>query len=149
MAKPIEIIEKNENHNKISGIVPEGYMKNFQNLLDTIKVLDESGILVFIKALSKNYRDIFDILSEKLDQDSVKKSSGNLLSVFGLLNEIDPDKTYELMSKLGNAINTTNLPQDAKKIGLLGSIKLLDEPDINIMIRYTIDILHKVLSKEK
>ena len=64
MSKPIEFIENGEE--KDSPVIAEEFQEGFNNLLKTIKNLNDSGFLSLLNAISANYKYIIDTLYERL-----------------------------------------------------------------------------------
>jgi uncharacterized protein YjgD (DUF1641 family) len=125
MSKPIKYIEDEEE--KEVQIIPEEYKESFDNLFKTIKNLNDSGFISLINAVSVNYKYIIDTFSDQFNSETTKKSLTNIMSVFDLISQIDPDMTVSFMSRLGESINNAGKPQ-AK--GLIGLARMLNNKDV-------------------
>lgn len=139
MAKPIEYVESNEEEKE--SLIPEEYKESLDNLFKTIKSLNDSGLLTMINAIANNYKYIFDSMSDQLDSDYTKKAITNLFNIFAMLSKIDTDKTYNIMSKLGDSINNTEINE--KNYGITEIIKMLNNKET----AKTIMLFLKILSE--
>jgi len=139
MAKPIEYVENNEEREE--SLIPEEYKESFDNLFKTIKSLNDSGLLTMINAIANNYKYIFDSMADQLDSDYTKKAITNIFNVFAMLSKIDTDKTYNIMSKLGDSINNTEINE--KNYGIAEIIKMLNDKET----AKTIMLFLKILSE--
>jgi len=125
MSKPIEFVEKEEEEEVQA--IPDKYKESFNNLLKTIKNLNDSGFLSLVNAMSVNYKYIIDTFSEQFNSDTTKKSLTNLMSVFDLLSKLDPDMMVSLMSRLGYSINNAG---NADASGLMGLMRMMNDSEI-------------------
>jgi uncharacterized protein YjgD (DUF1641 family) len=125
MSKPIEFVEK-EDEEEVQAI-PDKYKESFNNLLETIKNLNDSGFLSMVNALSSNYKYIVDTFSEQFNSDTTKKSLTNIMSIFDLLSKLDPDMMVSLMSRLGDSINNAGT---ADASGLMGLMRMMNDSEI-------------------
>ena len=136
MSKPIEFIENGEE--KDSPVIAEEFQEGFNNLLKTIKSLNDSGFLSLLNAISANYKYIIDTFSEQFNSDSTKKSLTNIMSVFDLLSKLDPDMMVNVMSRLGDSINNTGKPSAS---GLIGLARMMHRSDVSEPISILLKIL--------
>jgi len=139
MAKPIEYVENNEE--KEESLIPEEYKESFDNLFKTIKSLNDSGLLTMINAIANNYKYIFDSMADQLNSDYTKKAITNIFNIFAMLSKIDTDKTYNIMSKLGDSINNTEINE--KNYGITEIIRMLNDKET----AKTIMLFLKILSE--
>ncbi len=136
MSKPIEFIENGEEND--SPVIAEEFQEGFNNLLKTIKNLNDSGFLSLLNAISANYKYIIDTFSEQFNSDSTKKSLTNIMSVFDLLSKLDPDMMVNVMSRLGDSINNTGKPSAS---GLIGLARMMHRSDVSEPISILLKIL--------
>ena len=136
MSKPIEFIENGEEND--SPVIAEEFQEGFNNLLKTIKNLNDSGFLSLLNAISANYKYIIDTFSEQFNSDSTKKSLTNIMSVFDLLSKLDPDMMVNVMSRLGDSINNTGKPSAS---GLIGLARMMHRSDVAEPISILLKIL--------
>ncbi len=137
MAKPIEYIENVDE--ETNTLIPKEYKESIDNLFKTVKSLNDSGLLTLINAMARNYKYIIDSMSDQLNSDDTKKAVTNIFNVFALLSKIDTDRTYDLMSKLGDSINSAELSED--RYGITEIIKLINNKDTAKTIMLFLKIL--------
>ena len=126
-------------------MIPDEYKESFNNLLKTIKSLNDSGFLTLVNAMSVNYKYIIDTFSEQFNSDTTKKSLTNVVSVFDLLSKLDPDMMVSLMNRLGDSINNAGKPETG---GLMSIVRMMNNSDVAGPISVLLKILAGMSEKK-
>ncbi|MEM0139497.1 MAG: hypothetical protein QXZ44_02660 [Ferroplasma sp.] len=137
MSKPIEYVENNDE--KKESLIPDEYNESFKNFLDTLKNLNDSGMLSMINSIAVNYSYIIDQLSEQFDRESTKKLFTNLAGVAALISSINPDKIGSSLDKLGKSINSADLK--GQPPGLLNLARMLNNSETSRALALIITVL--------
>ena len=148
MAKPIEYIENDEKNNlSVSDLIPDEYRESFNNLLKTVKNLNDSGFFSMINAVIANYKYIIDTLSEQLESENTKKATANLFNILSLLSKLDTDKTFNYINRLGDAINSIKI--DDSRHGIMEIIRTMNSNDTSRLILTLLKILSDAFEKDE
>lgn len=72
----------------------------------------------------------------------VTNALNNAMAAAGVLTELDPETTQKLVGGLSKGLQRAEEGiQSNKKVGVFDLVKLLRDPDVNRVMRFTIDLL--------
>ncbi|PJN88264.1 DUF1641 domain-containing protein [Bacillus sp. mrc49] len=150
MAKPITKIEEpvfteKEKQSQELDNVLQDISRNSDGIKETIKLLQElhdSGILGAINNLVEAKEDVAKIAVGQMLRPPVTNALNNAMAAAGVLTELDPETTQKLVGGLSKGLQRAEEGiQSNKKVGVFDLVKLLRDPDVNRVMRFTIDLL--------
>ncbi|AOH53293.1 hypothetical protein ABE28_002935 [Peribacillus muralis] len=150
MAKPITKIEEpvlTEKEKQIQelDVVLQDISRNSDGIKETIKLLQElhdSGILGAINNLVEAKEDVAKIAVGQMLRPPVTNALNNAMAAAGVLTELDPETTQKLVGGLSKGLQRAEEGFQAnKKVGVFDLVKLLRDPDVNRVMRFSIDLL--------
>jgi len=153
MAKPITKIEKpilTEKEKKDQALekVLQDLSQNTDGIKETIKLLQElheSGILGAINNLVEAKEDVAKIAVGQMLRPPVTNAINNAMAAAGLLTELDPEVTQKLVGGLSKGLQKAEEGLRAnKKVSFFDLMKLTRDPDVNRVIRFSIDLIKGV-----
>ncbi len=144
MSKPIEYTENNEEREE--SIIPEEYREGFLNLLETVKNLNDSGMLSMINAIAANYPFIIDSISEQFDTDTSKNLFTNIAEIVSIMAKINPDKVSNYLGNIGKSINDTDI--NKQESGLMNIMRLLNNKETSRTIAAMLSILSEISGRK-
>ncbi|PJN91169.1 DUF1641 domain-containing protein, partial [Bacillus sp. mrc49] len=119
--------------------------RNSDGIKETIKLLQElhdSGILGAINNLVEAKEDVAKIAVGQMLRPPVTNALNNAMAAAGVLTELDPETTQKLVGGLSKGLQRAEEGiQSNKKVGVFDLVKLLRDPDVNRVMRFTIDLL--------
>ncbi|AAT43623.1 DUF1641 domain-containing protein [Picrophilus oshimae] len=116
MAKPINYNVEKTNEE----------INNIKDLMETIRSLDESGILDLIKGISNNYKYIFDVISDQLNKPGSKNMAANIANIIYVLANIDSERLFNAARRITEIFNSMN----DERYGIAELIHLINtDPD--------------------
>ncbi|SMD31251.1 DUF1641 domain-containing protein [Picrophilus oshimae] len=116
MAKPINYNVEKTNEE----------INNIKDLMETIRSLDESGILDLIKGISNNYKYIFDVISDQLNKPGSKNMAANIANIIYVLANIDSERLFNAARSITEIFNSMN----DERYGIAELIHLINtDPD--------------------
>jgi len=153
MAKPITKIEEpilTEKEKKDQALekVLQDLSQNTEGIKETIKLLQElheSGILGAINNLVEAKENVAKIAVGQMLRPPVTNALNNAMAAAGVLTELDPEITQKLVGGLSKGLQRAEEGFRAnKKVSVFDLIKLTRDPDVNRVIRFSIDLLKGV-----
>ncbi|KWW15502.1 MULTISPECIES: DUF1641 domain-containing protein [Peribacillus] len=150
MAKPITKIEEpvfteKEKQSQELDNVLQDISRNSDGIKETIKLLQElhdSGILGAINNLVEAKEDVAKIAVGQMLRPPVTNALNNAMAAAGVLTELDPETTQKLVGGLSKGLQRAEEGFRAnKKVGVFDLVKLLRDPDVNRVMRFTIDLV--------
>ncbi len=104
--------------------------------------LDDSGILDAVKAMLYAKEDISEIAVNQAAREPVKNLINHVLTVAGMLTDIDPAVTIKLTNSVKSGLNEAELYEGNKQsVTILDLMKALKDPDINRSLKYGLNFL--------
>jgi len=150
MAKPITKVEapvfnEKEKQNQALEKVLQDLSRNTDGIKETIKLLQElheSGILGAINNLVEAKEDVAKIAVEQMLRPPVTNALNNAMAAAGVLTELDPEITKKLVGGLSTGLQRAEEGLRAnKKVNVFDLVKLIRDPDVNRVVRFSIDLL--------
>lgn len=145
MAKLIEEIERmNEEDFKVNKeqdvfkILSE-HAEEIGSLLDLLKSASDSGVFTLLRALFENKGDSMHDITEELAKPKNVRFVRNLMSIYTLLSNIDPDVVRNFMLNLANAVDIAPKLKDGS-MGLLALRNNMKDPDVTVGFRVLFEI---------
>ncbi len=139
MAKMIEEIERKENANEEQA---DGYSRlasehseDLEAFFELLEAANKSGIITFLKALFERKGSSMDALSDELVKPDNIRFIRNLMSIYTLLSNIDPDRVRSFMLNLANAVDKSESMRDKGGMGLLALRANMMDPDVSVGFR--------------
>ncbi|WP_338448444.1 DUF1641 domain-containing protein [Niallia oryzisoli] len=153
MAKPIQMIKKVElseeekQSQSLESLLSE-VAENKDSLLDTLHLLQElhnSGILEAINSLVKAKEEVAKIAVGQMTREPVTNIINNAMAAGGALTELDPEMTKKLMGSVKKGLEKAEQGlKSNSKVGILGLMKALKDPDLNRAIGFGLNLLKGV-----
>lgn len=146
MAKLIEEIEKMSEEGKTVDETDDGIELLHQHkdeigaLLDLLKTAHESGILTILKGLFENKGPASTDLSEELAKPKNIRFVRNLMSIYTLLSNIDPDTVRVFMLNLARAVDKSGSMKERGPMGLLAMRSQMMDPDVAVGFRVLFEV---------
>ncbi|GKU80921.1 DUF1641 domain-containing protein [Niallia sp. NCCP-28] len=150
MAKPITKVEapvftEKEQQNQTLEKVLQDLSRNADGIKETIKLLQElheSGILGAINNLVEAKEDVAKIAVGQMLRPPVTNALNNAMAAAGVLTELDPEITKKLVGGLSTGLQRAEEGFRAnKKVHIFDLVKLIRDPDVNRVVRFSIDLL--------
>jgi uncharacterized protein YjgD (DUF1641 family) len=150
MAKPITKIEEpilteKEKQDQSLEKVLQDLSQNTDGIKETIKLLQElhdSGILGAINNLVEAKEHVAKIAVGQMLRPPVTNALNNAMAAAGALTELDPEITQKLVGGLSKGLQRAGEGfKENKKVSIFDLVKLLRDPDVNRVLRFSIDLL--------
>ncbi|PLR66345.1 DUF1641 domain-containing protein [Bacillus sp. UMB0893] len=150
MARPITkidepILSEKEIQDQSLNNVLEDLSQNADGIKETIQLLQElhkSGILGAINNLVEAKEQVAKIAVGQMLRPPVTNALNNAMAAAGILTEIDPETTKKLMGGLTKGLQKAEEGiRTNKKVGVFDLVKLMRDPDVNRVIKYSLDLL--------
>ena len=150
MAKPITKIEEpilTEKEIQAQSLekVLQDLSQNADGIIETIKLLQElhdSGILGAINNLVAAKEQVAKIAVGQMLRPPVTTAINNAMAAAGAITEIDPETTKKLMGGLSKGLQKAEEGfQSNKKVGVFELVKLIRDPDVNRVIKFSLNLL--------
>lgn len=145
MAKLIEEIERRheeENVGEQSDVLSllNEHREELNSLFDLLKSASESGIFTFLRAIFDNKGESMHEISDELAKPKNIKFVRNLMSIYTLLSNIDPDVVRPFMLNLANAVDKSSEMKDEGPMGLLALRSNMKDPDVTVGFRVLFEV---------
>ncbi len=153
MARPITkidepILTEKEIQDQSLNNVLKDLSQNADGIKETIRLLQElhkSGILGAINNLVEAKEQVAKIAVGQMLRPPVTNALNNAMAAAGILTETDPETTKKLMGGLSKGLQKAEEGfRENKKVGVFDLIKLMRDPDVNRVIKYSLDLLKGV-----
>ncbi|MFD6441289.1 DUF1641 domain-containing protein [Peribacillus sp. NPDC060186] len=150
MAKPITKIDEptfteKEKQDQTLEKVLQDLSQNADGIKETIKLLQElheSGILGAINNLVEAKEKVAKIAVGQMLRPPVTNALNNAMAAAGALTELDPEVTQKLVGGLSKGLQKAEEGfRVNKKVSVFDLVKLMRDPDVNRVIRFSIDLL--------
>lgn len=140
MAKMIEEIEKKEG--EYNEEIAEAYLKKVSEYSEDIDALfglisaaNKSGILTLLRSLFENKGSSMDEISDELVKPKNIRFVRNLMSIYTLLSNIDPEIVRSFMLTLAKAVDSSPDMKSEGPMGLLALRSKMRDPDVSVGMR--------------
>ncbi|AIS60898.1 DUF1641 domain-containing protein [Listeria ivanovii] len=117
----------------------------FIEMVETVKLLQESGALEALNSAIKARGDITKTFLNEWRKEQVTNAINNMMISSKLLTDTKPEQTEQMLTNLKNAAEKAE--ESAKKeeiMGMLAMMKALKDPDINRALRYGMTFLKEI-----
>jgi uncharacterized protein YjgD (DUF1641 family) len=150
MAKPITkidepVLTEKEIQAQSLDKVLQDLSQNADGIIETIKLLQElydSGILGAINNLVAAKEQVAKIVVGQMLRPPVTTAINNAMAAAGAITEIDPETTKKLMGGLSKGLQKAEEGfQSNKKVGVFELVKLIRDPDVNRVIKFSLNLL--------
>ncbi|MGG1485814.1 DUF1641 domain-containing protein [Peribacillus castrilensis] len=150
MAKPITKIDEptfteKEKQDQTLEKVLQDLSENADGIKETIKLLQElheSGILGAINNLVEAKEKVAKIAVGQLLRPAVTNAVNNAMEAAGVLTELNPEMTKKLVGGLSKGLQKAEEGfQSNKKVSVLDLVRLMRDPDVNRVMRFSLDLL--------
>ncbi len=140
MAKLIEEIEKLYHEEVNAGefdfaATLSDHKEEIVSLLDLLKAANEGGVFTFLKAFFVNKGDSLQDLTEELAKPKNVMFIRNLMTIYTLLSNINPDVVRHFMQNLASAVDDAPSFKDRGGMGLLALRSQMKNPDVTVGLR--------------
>ncbi len=109
-------------------------------VLDLLKSASESGIFTLLKALFENKGDSMQEISDELAKPKNIRFVRNLMSIYALLSNIDPDVVRTFMLNLANAVDNSQKMKGQGPMGLMALRNNMKDPDVTVGFRVLFEV---------
>lgn len=117
----------------------------FIEMVETVKLLQESGALEALNSAIKARGDITKTFLNEWRKEQVTNAINNMMISSKFLTDTKPEQTEQMLTNLKNAAEKAE--ESAKKeeiMGMLAMMKALKDPDINRALRYGMTFLKEI-----
>ncbi|AHI57010.1 DUF1641 domain-containing protein [Listeria ivanovii] len=117
----------------------------FVEMVETVKLLQESGALEALNSAIKARGDITKTFLNEWRKEQVTNAINNMMISSKLLTGAKPEQTEQMLTNLKNAAEKAE--ESAKKeeiMGMLAMMKSLKDPDVNRALRYGMTFLKEI-----
>ncbi|AIS63724.1 DUF1641 domain-containing protein [Listeria ivanovii] len=117
----------------------------FIEMVETVKLLQESGALEALNSAIKARGDITKTFLNEWRKEQVTNAINNVMISSKLLTDTKPEQTEQMLTNLKNAAEKAE--ESAKKeeiMGMLAMMKALKDPDVNRALRYGMTFLKEI-----
>ncbi len=146
MAKLIEEIEKmTEEEAKatkeqdVFKLLSE-HTEEIGSLLDLLKAANEGGLFTLIRAFLENKGESMAGITEELAKPKNVRFVRNLMSIYTLLSNIEPDIVRNFMLNLASAVDRSSSLRDQGGMGLLALRSSMKDPDVAVGFRVLYEV---------
>ncbi len=145
MAKMIEKIEKldSETAEETAGKYMDWaseHSEDLKALFDLLEVANRSGMITLLKSLFENKGSAMDDVSEELTKPQNMRFVRNLMSIYTLLSNIDPDIVRSFMLNLARAVDRSGDMKGDGPLGLLAIRSKMKDPDVTVGMRVLFEV---------
>ncbi|MBC2376391.1 DUF1641 domain-containing protein [Listeria welshimeri] len=122
-----------------------GLDSGFIEILETVKLLQESGSLEALNSAIKARGDITKTFLNEWRKEPMTNAINNMMISSKLLTDTKPEQTEEMIANLKNAAKKAE--ESAKNdeiMGMLAMMKTLKDPDVNRALRYGMTFLKEM-----
>ena len=145
MAKMIEEIETNVQEESLDGTLDLATLlakhgEEIDSFLDLVKSASESGIFTLLKALFENKGEAMTQISDEISKPQNTRFVRNLLTVYTLLSNIDPDTVRKFMLNLASAVDKSSSLKDEGPMGLMALNRNMKDPDVSVGFRVLFEV---------
>ncbi len=145
MAKMIEEIETKVQEESLDGTldIPTLLAKHGEEIdafLDLVKSASESGIFTLLKSLFENKGEAMTQLSDEITKPQNTRFVRNLLTIYTLLSNIDPDTVRKFMLNLAGAVDKSSSLKDEGPMGLMALNRNMKDPDVSVGFRVLFEV---------
>lgn len=155
MAKLIEEIEKMteeevtvSDERDIFKLLSE-HMEEIGSLLNLLKTASDSGVLTLLNGLFENKGESMQEISDELAKPKNIRFVRNLMSIYTLLSNIDPDVVRTFMLNLSSAVDRSPQLKNEGPMGLLSIRSNMKDPDVAVGFRVLFEIAKGFTSQGK
>jgi uncharacterized protein YjgD (DUF1641 family) len=111
-------------------------------ILDIVGELNDMGVLEAANAMLQAKEKIAKIALGQVTREPVTNLINNLMGAAGALTNLDPELTKKLVSSVTTGMDEGSKHlQSNKKIGMFDLLKILNDPDINRAVGFSIYFL--------
>lgn len=145
MAKMIEEIEADVQNEQLDenmdlSTLISRHGEEIDAFLDLVKVAKDSGIFTFLKALFENKGDSMAEVSSELTKPQNIRFVRNIMSIYTLLSNIDPEIVRKFMLNLANAVDKSPGLKDKGPMGLMALRSNMKDPDVTVGFRVLFEV---------
>lgn len=127
--------------------VKEETLEEFVKFLNN---LEEKKVLKFLNSLLKNFDEILEVTLTWMNIPENKNMIQNFFLILGFLRGVEFEKLNKISQALAHSINKAYEELgNEKKIGIIGILRAINDPDINRSIRIILAILKGMGEKLK
>lgn len=150
MAKPItEIRNSGREEEPIEELLLQAsqlnldeYMEAIGETLKLLKNLKDSGLLSLISGFVAHYRESTDVVVEQLSKEKNYKAVRNVLTIYTLLSNVEPDKLRGIAEKGARELMDSTEPSATNgPLGVLQLLRLMKDPETSSGIRVMMSLL--------
>lgn len=154
MAKAIEEIEKMQEENVQSVEVDlfqlmYEHRNELNSVLELLKTAEESGILTLLRSLLENRDASSSEISNELTRPKNIRFVRNLMSIYTLLSNIDPDIVRNFMLNLASAVDHSDELKKQGPMGLMAIRSNMKDPDVTVGFRVLFEIARGFTTEKK
>ncbi len=146
MAKLIEEIEKMtkeeaavNGEQEVFKMLSE-HAEEIGSMLDLLKSASDSGIFTLLMALFENKGDSMGEISEELAKPKNVRFVRNLMTIYTLLSNIDPEVVRNFMLNLANAVDSSPKLKNQGSMGLMALRSNMKDPDVAVGFRVLFEV---------
>jgi uncharacterized protein YjgD (DUF1641 family) len=111
-------------------------------MINILSELNENGMLEAVHSMLLAKEKIAAITLSQVTREPVTNLINNLMGAAGALTSLDPETTKKLINGLTTGIAEANQHLiEPKKVGVLDLLKVLNDPDINRAIGFSLQFL--------
>lgn len=146
MAKLIEEIEK-KTEQEATVIAEQDlfrllleHSEEISSLLDLIRAGSESGLFTLVKGLLENKGESIGSISDELVKPKNMRFVRNLMSIYTLLSNIDPDIVRNFMLNLARAVDSSSSLKEQGSMGLMALRSNMKDEDVAVGFRVLFEV---------
>lgn len=146
MAKLIEEIEK-KTEQEATVIAEQDlfrllleHSEEISSLLDLIRAGSESGLFTLVKGLLENKGESIGSISDELVKPKNMRFVRNLMSIYTLLSNIDPDIVRNFMLNLARAVDNSSSLKEQGSMGLMALRSNMKDEDVAVGFRVLFEV---------
>lgn len=119
------------------------------SLLSILRSASESGILTLFRGLFENKGDSMQEISEELTKPKNVRFVRNLMSIYTLLSNIDPDIVRSFMLNLASSVDRSPEFRDMGPVGLMALRSNMKDPEVAVGFRVLFEVAKGFTSQAK
>lgn len=146
MAKLIEEIEKMSEEESsttqetdLFKLLAE-HTDEIRTILDFVKSVSESGLYSLAKSLVEHRAGSMEELTEEITKPKNVRFVRNLLSIYSLLSNIEPDVVRNFMLNLASAVDQSPELKNKGPMGLMALRSNMKDPDVTVGFRVLFEV---------
>lgn len=117
----------------------------FLEMLEFVKLLNDSGALEAVNSAMKAKEDITKTLLNEWRKEPITNAINNLMLSSQLLTDAKPETTEKMLENIKNATQAADAAaKHEETLGLFGLMKALKDPDVNRTLRYGVTFLKEM-----